>query len=71
MKRFSTKNWIIAMLVSAWVVSFVVGFLHGAGLFPEQENPIFHATTDWVVVSVILVPLSYLLAKIIPDKWPK
>ena len=64
MKRFTTKSWIIAILISAWVVSFVAGFLHGAGILSEPSNPFIHTTRDWIIISVVLIPLSYGLARV-------
>lgn len=70
MKNFSTKNWIIAIIIASWVTSFVVGALHGAGLLSEPENPIIHTFQDWIFVIIVMVPVSYVLARIIPDKRP-
>lgn len=68
MEKFNTKNWIIGILVSSWIASFVVGFLHGAELLSESANPLIHTTKDWLFVAVIVVPISYLLARIMPNK---
>lgn len=67
MKGFSTQNWIIGILIAAFVSSFVVGFLHGVGFLSEPESPIVHTFRDWIIVAVIVVPISYLVARILPQ----
>lgn len=65
---YSTRNWLIGILVGAWVASFVVGYLHGAELLSEPANPILHTFQDWVLVAIVLVPVSYVLARFLPEK---
>ncbi|MBI2530075.1 MAG: hypothetical protein HYW05_02950 [Candidatus Diapherotrites archaeon] len=68
MKGFSTRNWIIGILIGAWIASFVVGYLHMAKIITEPENPIVHTFIDWAYVVIFLLPISYMLARIIPGK---
>jgi len=68
MRNFSTKNWVIGILIGAWVATFFVGFWHVAGIFPEPENPIVHTFIDWIPIVVILLPISYILARIMPSR---
>lgn len=67
-ENFSTKSWIIGILVGAWVATFVVGYLHVAKLLPEPENPIVHTFMDWIILIVFLLPISYGLARMIAGK---
>jgi len=68
MKDFSTRNWIIGILIGAWIASFIVGGLHGAGFISEPANPIIHTFQDWVLVIIPLLPISYVVARLLPSK---
>ncbi len=65
MKNLSTRGWIIGILIGSWIATFVVGFLHVAGMFPEPENPIVHTFIDWIPIAVILLPISYIVARMV------
>lgn len=65
---YSTRNWLIGILVGAWIASFIVGYLHVAELISEPSNPIAHTFKDWILVAIFLVPVSYLLARFLPRK---
>ncbi len=62
---FSTKSWVIGILVGSLIATFVVGYLHSAELLSEPANPILHALKDWIIVLIPLLPVSYILARII------
>jgi len=68
MKNFGNKNWVIGILVSSFVATFVVGFLHEKQLLSESLNPLLHVLRDWLIVLVFVLPISYLIAKILPGK---
>ncbi len=67
MGDYSTKNWIIGLLVGAWVATFIVGYLHEAGMLSEPANPLIHTFRDWIIVTIPLLPISYGLASKLPS----
>lgn len=66
MVNLKTRNWVIGILIGAWIASFVVGYLHVAEILPEPANPIIHTFQDWLLVVVFLLPISYVIARILP-----
>ena len=68
MANFKTRNWIVGILIGAWIASLIVGSLHGADIISEPANPIIHTFQDWLFVIIPLVPISYLLARVLPNK---
>ena len=62
---YSTKSWVIGILVGSLIATFVVGYLHQAELIAEPENPILHTLKDWIIILVFLLPFSYILARIV------
>ncbi|MFQ5815847.1 MAG: hypothetical protein ACE5G7_05060 [Candidatus Hydrothermarchaeaceae archaeon] len=68
MGDYSTRNWIIALLVAGWITTFVIGFLHESGMLSEPGNPIVHTFRDWIIVVVLLIPISLGLLRVIPSE---
>ena len=64
MENYSTKSWIIGILIGALIATSIVGLLH-EGMLIEPSNPIIHALRDWIIVLIPLLPISYILARII------
>ena len=65
MVKLSTKSWIIGILIGSLIATAVVGYLHSAELISEPANPILHILKDWIIVLIPLLPISYLLARVI------
>lgn len=63
--EFSTKSWVIGILIGSLIATFIVGYLHSADLLSEPSNPVLHTLKDWIIVLVFLLPVSYILARII------
>ncbi len=63
--NLSTKAWVIGILAGSLIATFIVGYLHIAEIFSEPENLILHILKDWVIVLIPLLPVSYILARII------
>ena len=60
-----TRSWIIGILIGSIVATAIVGYLHETGIFSEPANPILHLVKDWIFVIVPLLPISYMIAKLI------
>lgn len=71
MKDFNTKNWIIGILIGAFIATFAVGFLHKLGILTEPANPIAHTFQDWLAFIIFLLPVTYLITRIMPAKKTK
>lgn len=71
MKNFNTKNWIIGILIGAFIATFAVGFLHKLEILSEPANPILHTFQDWLAFIIFLLPVAYLITRIMPAKKTK
>jgi len=68
MTDLKTKNWIIGILIGSLISTAVVGFLHEKAILPEPSNPIIHIIRDWLLVVIFVLPISWILARILPNK---
>lgn len=64
---FSTKNWIIGIAISSLIATFIMGYLHEAGILDESVSPLIHTLRDWLFVVVPMVPIAYVIAKMMPS----
>lgn len=59
---------LISILIGTWFSALVVGWLHGAKLLPEPTNPILHTFQDWILLLIVILPISYLITKLTTKK---
>ncbi len=59
-----TRSWVVGILVGSIVATAIVGYLHEADIFLEPANPIMHLLKDWIFIIVPLLPISYLIARL-------
>ena len=71
MKDFNTKNWFVGILIGAFIATFAVGFLHKLEVLSEPLNPIVHTSQDWLAFIIFLLPVTYLITRIMPAKKTK
>lgn len=62
---FSTRAWIIGILIGSLIATIVVAYVHIAEILGEPANPILHILQDWIIVLIPLLPVSYIVARII------
>lgn len=62
-EKFSTKNWLIGIAISSFIATFIMGYLHEAGILEEKINPLVHTLRDWTIVLIVIIPITYLIAK--------
>ena len=62
---FSTKSWIIGILVGSLVATIVVAYSHLAELLPEPSNPVLHILQDWITVLIPLMLVIIILVRLI------
>ncbi len=71
MKNFNTKNWVIGLLVGSFIATFAVGFLHKLEVLSELANPIIHTFQDWLAFIIFLLPVAYIITRIMPANKTK
>jgi len=62
---YTTKAWVIGILIGSLIATFIVGYLHSAELISEPTNILLHILKDWIIVLIPLLPVSYIIARII------
>ncbi len=62
---YTTKSWVIGLLIGSLIATFLVGYLHQAELISEPANILLHVLKDWIIVLIPLLPISYIIARII------
>lgn len=62
-----TLSWVIGILVGSLIGTMVMGWMHEAGILPEPESPLFHILRDWLIALVAILPVSFLVAKFVPQ----
>ena len=65
---YTTKAWVIGLLIGSLIATIVVGYLHEAKLISEPTNIILHILKDWIAVIVFLLPVSYISARLIGNR---
>lgn len=68
MMNYRTKNWVVGILIGSWVATFIVGYLHGAELLSEPHNPLVHTFRDWLIMIVVLLPLTLVVVRVMGKK---
>ena len=66
--NFTTKAWVIGILIATFIATLIVGYLHSAEILSEPANPLLHTLKDWVIVIIITLPITYIIARIIPNR---
>ncbi len=62
---YSTRGWVIGLLIGSLIATFIVGYVHMAEILGEPANPVLHIFQDWIVVLIPLLPITYIIARII------
>jgi len=62
---YSTKSWVIGILVGSLIATIIVGLMHEKGILGEPANTILHIFQDWILVLIPLLIVTYILARII------
>ncbi len=62
---YRTKSWVIGILIGSLIATIIIAYFHIAEILGEPTNPILHILQDWVIVLIPLLPVSYIIARII------
>ena len=62
---FSTRSWVIGILIGSLIATIVVAYAHIAELLTEPGNPVLHFLQDWIIVLIPLFLITYLIVRII------
>ena len=65
MTSYRTKAWVIGLLIGSLIATLVVGLVHETGILEMIENPILHLIEDWIIVLIPLLPITYIVVRII------
>ena len=61
---FSTKSWVIGILIGSLIATIVVAYVHVAEILGEPANPILHILQDWIIVLIPLLIVIYMAVRI-------
>lgn len=65
MSNLKTKSWIIGILVGSLIATIVVGLVHETEILGMFSNTFLHILEDWIIVLIPLLPITYIIARII------
>lgn len=62
---YTTKAWIIGLLIGSLITTIVVGLVHETEILGMFSNTFLHILEDWIIILIPLLPISYIIARII------
>ena len=62
---FSTKSWVIGILIGSLITTIIVAYAHIAEILSEPANPVLHILQDWIIVLIPLLLVAYITVRII------
>ena len=62
---YSTKSWLIGILIGSLIATIVVAYVHIAEILKDPTNPILHILQDWIIILVPLLLITYIIIRII------